>query len=242
MAQVSDPITIEQLLDNGVHFGHQKKRWNPKMKPFIFTRRGDIHIIDLAQTLTSMKTAFEFIQQIIEQNKTILFVGTKKQVRTIIKEQAIRCGMPYVNTRWLGGTFTNFETIKKSIQRLDRLEARKNTEEFEKLTKKEQTIINKQLEKLLVNLEGIRTLKTTPDAVFIIDTNRDYIAVDEANNKKISIVALVDTNSDPSKVTFPIPANDDAIKSLEFIVTKLADFILLVKQEKAKKVAPAPKE
>lgn len=227
------PITLQKLLEQGVHFGHQKKRWNPKMKPYIYTKRGDIHIIDLSQTLSCMKKAFEFVQTLIENNKTILFVGTKKQARQIIQEQAKRAGLPYVNARWLGGTFTNFDTIKKSIQRLNRLEERKNSADSAKLTKKEKSLLEKQLQKLLLNLAGIRELKKLPDAVFITDTNRDYIAVEEAVKTHIPIIAIVDTNSNPTHITYPIPANDDAIKSLSYIITSLADFITLLKQKKA---------
>jgi len=220
------PIGIKALLECGVHFGHQKKRWNPKMKKYIYMQRGGVHIIDLIQTLECMKKGFGFIADLVNQGKTVLFVGTKKQAREIIEREARRCGMPFVNARWLGGTFSNFSTIQKSIDRLDRLEKRKASEEYEKLTKKERVLLEKQLDKLLLNLQGLRALKRLPDVVFVVDTNRDYIAVDEAVRMGIPIVALVDSNSDPEKITYPIPSNDDAIKALNLIISALADCIL----------------
>jgi len=221
-----DPIGVKTLLECGVHFGHQKKRWNPKMKKYIYMQRGGVHIIDLIQTLECMKKAFSYVSELVAQGKKILFVGTKKQAREIIEREAKRCGMPFVNARWLGGTFSNFSTIQKSITRLEKLEARKASEGYEKLTKKEKVILDKTLEKLLLNLQGLRDLNKLPDAVFVIDTNRDYIAIREAQKMNVPIVALVDSNSDPENLTFPIPSNDDAIKALNLIVTALADCIL----------------
>ncbi len=218
-------VTMKELLEAGVHFGHQTKRWNPKMKPFIFAARKDIHIIDLQKTIVYFDKAYEFLEDLAAQGKTVLFVCTKKQGKEEIKEAAQSCNMPYVNEKWLGGLLTNFSTIQKSIAKLERLEEMEETGEIEAYTKKEQKILRKRREKLQRYLEGIRNMKTLPDALLIIDVKREELAVKEANKLGIPIVALVDTNCDPDPIDYVIPGNDDAIRSIKLIASRLAEAI-----------------
>ncbi len=214
-------INLSTLLDAGTHFGHQTRRWNPKMKPYIFGSRGDIYIIDLKQTLLGLDKAYTFISDLVRKGGSVLFVGTKKQAQEAVANAANRCGMPYVNSRWLGGMLTNFVTIRSRVGRMEELEAMEADGTMEVLPKKEQILRRKELIKLQNNLNGIRNTKRLPDAVFIIDTNRETIAVNEARRLNIPIVGTLDTNCDPDDVDYGIPGNDDAIRA----VTLLADFI-----------------
>ena len=219
-------VTMRQLLDSGVHFGHQTRRWNPKMKRFIFTERNGIYIIDLQQSLTYIDRAYEFVKQTVAHGGTILFVGTKKQAQEAIAEQATRVGMPYVNHRWLGGMLTNFSTVSKRVQRMKELEAI----DFEDVagsthTKKELLLLNRELEKLQGNLGGIRDMARTPSAVWIVDTKKEHLAVDEAQKLNIPVVAILDTNCDPDEVAYPIPGNDDAIRSVTLLTRIVADAV-----------------
>ncbi|MCD8316318.1 MAG: 30S ribosomal protein S2 [Eggerthellaceae bacterium] len=216
-----EKINLSTLLDAGVHFGHQTRRWNPKMKPYIFGSRGDIYILDLKQTLIGLDEAYTFVSQLAAKGGVILFVGTKKQAQEAVADAANRCGMPYVANRWLGGMLTNFATIRTRVNRMEELEAMNADGRMGLLPKKEQILLQKELAKLQANLNGIRNMKKVPDAVFIIDTNREEIAVHEAQRLKIPIVGTLDTNCDPDDVDYGIPANDDAIRA----VTLLADFI-----------------
>ena len=212
-------VTMKQLLEAGMHFGHQTRRWNPKMARYIFTERNGIYIIDLQKTLRMMKIAYDFLQELAAQGGKVLFVGTKKQAQDSVKEQAERCGMYYVNQRWLGGMLTNFQTIRKSIDRLLELERMEEEGIFDKLPKKEVVKLQREKEKLERNLGGIKTMEKLPDAVLIVDTRSERIAVAEANKLGIPIVAVVDTNCDPDLIDYPIPGNDDAIRSIRLFCT-----------------------
>jgi len=224
-------VTMKQLLEAGMHFGHQTRRWNPKMARYIFTERNGIYIIDLQKTLRMMKIAYDFLQELAAQGGKVLFVGTKKQAQDSVKEQAERCGMYYVNQRWLGGMLTNFQTIRRSIDRLLELERMEEEGTFEKLPKKEVVKLQREKEKLERNLGGIKTMEKLPDAVLIVDTRSERIAVAEANKLGIPIVAVVDTNCDPDLIDYPIPGNDDAIRSIRLFCTLMADAILEGKGE-----------
>jgi len=219
-------VTLKEMLEAGVHFGHQTKRWNPKMKPFIYKEQNSIYIIDLRKTLVQLKKACDFLTDLAAEGKTVLFVGTKRQAKESVKEDAERCGMFYVNERWLGGTLTNFKTIMKSIQRLDDLEAMEKDGRIEQLSKKERLHVEKQKKKLLKVLSGIRNMKKLPSCLVIIDTKKEAIAVKEARKLNIPIIGLVDTNCDPEEVDIPIPANDDAIRSVKLFTKTLADAII----------------
>ncbi len=219
-------VNIKTLLDAGTHFGHQTRRWNPKMKPYIFGSRGDIYIIDLKQTLFGLDAAYTAISRIAEKGGTVLFVGTKKQAQESIAEAANRCGMPYVNARWLGGMLTNFVTIRSRVQRMEELEAMETDGRMEALPKKEQILLRKELAKLQTNLNGIRNMKKVPDAVFIIDTNREQIAIHEARRLNIPVIGTLDTNCDPDDVDYGIPANDDAIRSVSLLADFIADAVI----------------
>jgi small subunit ribosomal protein S2 len=214
---------MKTLLESGVHFGHQTRRWNPKMRPFIFTERNGIHIIDLQQTVRRLEEAMEAAKDIAVRGGKLLFVGTKKQAQDAIREEASRAAMPYVNQRWLGGMLTNFQTIQARIRRLDELEQRKLAGEFERLPKKEVTHLEDQIGRLNKLLGGIRTLDRLPDAVFVVDPQREHIVVAEALRLEIPIFAMVDTNCDPTVVAFPIPSNDDAIRAIRLITSRIAD-------------------
>jgi small subunit ribosomal protein S2 len=219
-------LTMKELLEAGVHFGHQTKRWNPKMQKYIFGERNGIYIIDLQKTLKKFREAYAFVRDLAAGGGTVLFIGTKKQAQETVFEEAGRCAMFYVNQRWLGGTLTNFATIRKSIGRLKKLEEMKETGEFERVPKKEALELDREREKLEKALVGIKTMESLPSAVFIIDPRKEKIAVAEAQRLGIPIVAIVDTNCDPSGIDFPIPGNDDAIRAVRLITARVADAIL----------------
>lgn len=219
-------VTIKQLLEAGVHFGHQTKRWNPKMRPYIYGARNGIHIIDLQKSLPYFQAAYEKVSEIARNGGVILFIGTKKQANSIIVEESKRCGMPYVNERWLGGMLTNFATIKLSIMRLKELERLKESEEFSKFTKKEMLKMDKDILKLQRVLNGIRDMVRIPDAVFIVDIHHEIIAVQEAKRLEIPIIGVADTNADPSFVDSLIPGNDDAIRAIKLIMGVMADAVI----------------
>ncbi|PYQ20701.1 MAG: 30S ribosomal protein S2 [Acidobacteria bacterium] len=218
---------MKDLLEAGVHFGHQTKRWNPKMKDFIFGERNGIYIIDLQKTHRLLQDALQYVQDLAAQGRTILFIGTKRQAQEAIAEEAQRCGMPYVTERWLGGLLTNFVTVRKSLDRLKELELVAGTEaQKEKLTKKEIAKLEKERMKLEKNLIGIKGMKTVPDAVFVIDTRKEAIAVAEARKLKIPVVGVVDTNCDPDEVDVLIPGNDDALRAIRLFAGRVADAVL----------------
>lgn len=219
-------IVMKAFLESGVHFGHQTKRWNPKMKPYIFSARNGIHIIDLQKTVKYLKDAIKFVKQTIREGKKVLFVGTKKQAKDAIKEEAIRCGMPYVATRWVGGILTNFETIKTRVQRLKELEEMELTGEINKYPIKERMALLKQLKKLKENFDGLREMEELPAAIFIIDVKREENAVRESNRLGIPVIAIVDTNCDPDNIDFLIPGNDDAIRAVRLMCKIMADSII----------------
>src|SRR5215469_1084400 len=216
-------VSMKQLLEAGVHFGHQTRRWNPKMAPFIFMDRNGIHIIDLQQTVTRLNEAYKFIEQIAAEGGTILFVGTKKQAQEAVAEEATRCGMYYVNHRWLGGMLTNFQTIQLRIRYLRELETRRDRGDFDRLPKKEVQRLQDDIVRLERILGGIKDMRRLPNAIFIIDTRKERTAVLEARRLEIPIVALADTNSDPDEMDYPIPANDDAIRAVRLLCSKIAD-------------------
>ena len=217
---------MQELLEAGVHFGHQTKRWNPKMKEFIFGQRNGIYIIDLGKTAKLFRKAEEFVMRLAADSRTILFVGTKRQAQDLVLEEAQRCGMYFVNQRWLGGLLTNFTTIQRSIGRLRELEAMAEDGRYDTLSKKEVARLEKEKRKLHRNLDGIRNMSRLPDAVFVVDTRREKIAVDEARKLKIPIIGLVDTNCDPDDVDYIIPGNDDALRSIRLFVTRMADAVI----------------
>ena len=224
-------VSMKQLLEAGVHFGHQTRRWNPKMAPFIFMDRNGIHIIDLQQTVTRLNEAYKFVEQLAAQGGAILFVGTKKQAQEAVAEEARRCGMYYVNQRWLGGMLTNFQTIQLRIRYLRDLEARRDRGDFERLPKKEVQHLQDDITRLERTLGGIKDMRRLPNAVFIIDTRKERTAVLEARRLEIPIVALADTNSDPDEIDYPIPANDDAIRAVRLLSSKIADAVIEGRRE-----------
>ena len=223
-------ISMKHLLEAGVHFGHQTRRWNPKMAPYIFTERNGIYIIDLQKTVRKMDEAYMFVRNLAMEGKTILFVGTKKQAQESIEQEAKRCNMFYVNHRWLGGMLTNFRTIRTRVDRLNEIDKMENNGQFELLPKKEVIKLMHEREKLEANLGGIRTMKSLPGAIFIVDPKKENIAVMEARALGIPIVGIVDTNCDPDEVDYVIPGNDDAIRAVKLIAGKLADAVLEGKQ------------
>lgn len=223
-------VSMRALLETGVHFGHQTQRWHPKMKPFIFTERNGIHIIDLQQTITRLEMAYNAVRDCVAQGGTVLFVGTKRQAQSTIEEQAKRCGMPYVNQRWLGGTLTNWQTIRRRIEKLITLEEQRELGMFERFTKREALLLSRQIDEMNIRFGGIKQMTTLPDMLFIIDVHREKNAVVEANKLGIPIVAVVDTNCDPDPIDYIIPGNDDAIRAIKLIVTKMADAVLEGKQ------------
>ncbi|MEC2110466.1 30S ribosomal protein S2 [Bacillus stercoris] len=236
-------ISMKQLLEAGVHFGHQTRRWNPKMKRYIFTERNGIYIIDLQKTVKKVEEAYNFTKNLAAEGGKILFVGTKKQAQDSVKEEAQRSGMYYVNQRWLGGTLTNFETIQKRIKRLKDIEKMQENGTFDVLPKKEVVQLKKELERLEKFLGGIKDMKDLPDALFIIDPRKERIAVAEARKLNIPIIGIVDTNCDPDEIDVVIPANDDAIRAVKLLTSKMADAILEAKQgeegaEVAEETAP----
>ena len=223
-------ITMKQLLEAGVHFGHQTRRWNPKMEPYIFTERNGIYIIDLQKTVKMIEIAYEFVRDLVADGKHILFVGTKKQAQETVKEEAERCGMFYVNQRWLGGTLTNYQTIKQRIKRLKELEEMEEKGVFAVLPKKEVAGLVAEREKLQKFLGGIKDMPGLPGALFVVDPRKEHIAVAEACRLEIPIVAIVDTNCDPDKIDYIIPGNDDAIRAVKLIAYKMAEAVLEAKQ------------
>ena len=219
-------VTMKQLLESGVHFGHQTRRWNPKMKRFIFTERNGIYIIDLQQSLSYIDRAYEFIKETVAHGGSVLFVGTKKQAQEAVREQATRVGMPYVTERWLGGMLTNFQTVHKRLQRLKELEELDfDVTGSSGLTKKELLMRKREMEKLQRSLGGVRDMARVPSAVWIVDTKKEHLAVDEARKLNIPIVAVLDTNCDPDEVTYPIPGNDDAIRAVTLLTRVVADAV-----------------
>jgi small subunit ribosomal protein S2 len=231
------PLAMKDLLEAGVHFGHQTKRWNPKMKPYIFGERSGIYILDLGKTVKMFKSAEQFVRQLAAEGKTVLFVGTKRQAQDVIAEEAARSGMYYVNERWLGGLLTNFTTIQRSIARLRDLEAMATDGRYEFMPKKEIARAEKEKRKLLKNLEGIRNMSRLPDALFVVDTRKEKIAVDEARKLKIPVIGIVDTNCDPDEVDFAIPGNDDALRSIRLFAARMADVILDGRGERESAIA-----
>jgi small subunit ribosomal protein S2 len=223
---MSEQITMKALLETGVHFGHRVRKWNPKMKDYIFTERNDIHILDLHQTLRALRHTYELVAETVADGGTLMFVGTKRQAQEIISREAVRCGMPYVNERWLGGTLTNWRTIRQRIDHLKNLEGRRDRGEFELLTKKEALVLSREIEKLNIRLGGIREMKGLPNLVFIVDVRREHTAVHEANILNIPIIAMVDTNCDPDLIDYVIPSNDDAIRAIKLITGVMADAVL----------------
>jgi small subunit ribosomal protein S2 len=237
-----DPITVKQLLEAGAHFGHQTSRWHPKMKRYIFTQRNGIHIIDLEQSVAMLTKATTFVRDLVAGGKNIMFVGTKKQAQDSIREEAKRCGMPFVNLRWLGGMLTNFATIQSRIDYLVREEDRKSRGEFEGLPKKERRKIEEEIERLNRQMSGFKEVTALPGALFIVDITVEKIAVSEARKMGIPIVAIADTNCDPDLIDYPIPANDDAIKAIKLMCSRVADAVIEGKAaiESGKQIATGP--
>ena len=229
-------VTMKNLLESGVHFGHQVKRWDPRMKKYIFAERNGIHIIDLQKTIAAIKESYEAVRKITASGKSVLFVGIKKQAQQAIQKEAERCGMFYINNRWLGGMLTNFSTIKKSLQRLKKIEKMEVDGTFESLTKKEVSVLLKEKEKLEKNLGGIKEMKELPGAVFIIDTHKEQIAVAEARRMKIPIIAVVDTNCNPENIDYPIPGNDDAIRAISLFTSIIANAVIESDNENGLKI------
>ena len=218
-------VSLAQMMESGVHFGHQTRRWNPKMSPYIYTSRNGVHIIDLVQTAQLMDEAYNYVRQASEQGKKFLFVGTKRQAAGIVAQEALRCGSHFVNQRWLGGMLTNWSTIKTRVDRLKELERREESGALDLLPKKEASVLRREMAKLQKYLGGIKSLRKVPDVVIIVDQRREYNAVQECQKLGVEIVSMLDTNCDPDLVDIPIPANDDAIRSIKLIVGKLADAI-----------------
>jgi small subunit ribosomal protein S2 len=237
-------ISIKQLLEAGVHFGHQTRKWNPKMKPYIFAARNDIHIIDLQLTVQRIEEAYNFVVEQAKAGKSILFVGTKKQAQGAIKEEADRCGMYYVNNRWLGGCLTNFKTMRSRVERLEALEKMEQNGEFDLLPKKEVTLLKKEMDKLQANLGGIKGMKSLPGVMFVVDPHNEDIAVAEARKLNIPIVAITDTNCDPDQIDYVIPGNDDAIRAIKLISSVIANAVIEANQgeEALLNLAPAAEE
>ena len=223
-------IGMKQLLEAGVHFGHQTRRWNPKMAPYIYTERNGIHIIDLQKTVKLVDDAYNAISQIVSNGGTVLFVGTKKQAQDAIKAEALRCGEFYVNERWLGGMLTNFKTIRSRIQRLKDIEKMAEDGTFDVLPKKEVTLLKKEWAKLEANLDGIKDMKKIPDAIFVVDPKKEKICIQEAHSLGITLIGIADTNADPEELDYIIPGNDDAIRTIKLIVSKMADAVIEAKQ------------
>ena len=219
-------ISMKALLESGVHFGHRTNKWDPRMKPYIFTERNGIHIIDLQQTSKLLSQAYNVIRDTVANGGTILFVGTKRQAQETVAEEATRCGMPYVTERWMGGMLTNWSTIHARIQELERLEKMRDNNELERLTKKEGLLIGREITRLQTRLSGTRTMKRRPDLLFIVDVGREEAAVHEANLLNIPIIALVDTNCNPQNIDYVVPSNDDAIRAIKLLVGKIAEAVL----------------
>ncbi len=241
-------VSMRQMLEAGVHFGHQTRRWNPHMRPFIFTERHGIHILDLAKTVPALDVALQQVRAVSSSGQQVLFVGTKKQARETLRQEADRCGMPYINTRWLGGTLSNWSTITRRIAYFKELEARALIGDDARLTKKERLLLAKEFERMQRSFGGLRGMERLPGMLFIVDPTVEAIAVQEARSMKMPIVAMCDTDADPDKVDFPIPANDDAIRSIQLIAARVADAVLEglaygeVEQEAAREAVSAPTE
>ena len=248
-------LTMKQLLEAGVHFGHQTRRWDPRMKPYIFTARNGIYIIDLQKTLQMFEIAYNFVRDQVAEGAKVLFVGTKKQAKETIETEATRCGMFYVSHRWLGGTLTNFSTIRRSVEKLKELETMRDGGFFQNLTKKEAIKLNRKIEKLERNLKGIKDMEELPDILWVVDPRKEYIAVREARKVGIPIVAIVDTNCNPEDIDYVIPGNDDAIRAVKLLTSKIADAVIegqhlymekvgleMAVQEEAKEEAGTPEE
>ena len=231
-------ISMKQFLEAGVHFGHQTRKWNPKMKPYIFTSRNDIHIINLEETTLLVDKAYAFIRDIAASGKSVLFVGTKKQAQEAVKEEAERCGQYYVNSRWLGGCLTNFKTIRKRIDRLNKLWQMEKVGEFDLLPKKEVALLKAERTKLETNLGGIKEMRELPGVIFVVDPSKEHICVKEALNLNIPIVGLVDTNCDPTGIDYVIPGNDDAIRSVKLIASAMADAVIEAREGVSAVVKP----
>lgn len=219
-------VSLRELLEAGAHFGHQKSRWHPAMKPYIFGLRGGVYIIDLQKTVVLFNEAVDFLRNLAAEGKTVLFVGTKRQAQEIISREALRCEMHYIHQRWLGGLLTNWQTVKRSVEKMRSLDNLETDQRFAHLTKKERLSLAKDRSRLAKTLEGIKDLQRRPDALFIVDTGREHIAISEANKLGIPVIGLVDTNADPTVIDFPIPANDDAIRSIELFAQRAADAII----------------
>jgi small subunit ribosomal protein S2 len=237
-------ISMKALLESGVHFGHRTNKWDPRMKPYIFTERNGIHIIDLQQTVKLLNQAYNVIRDAVSSGGTILFVGTKRQAQETVAEEAVRCGMPHVTERWMGGMLTNWTTMFQRIQELERLEKVRDSEEINRLTKKEGLLIEREITRLSTRLSGSRIMKRRPDMLFVVDVCREESAVHEANLLNIPIVALVDTNCNPQNIDYVIPSNDDAIRAIKLLVAKIADAVLegkaMRKEEEPEEAAAAP--
>lgn len=223
---MSTVISMKALLESGVHFGHRTNKWDPHMRPYIFTERNGIHIIDLQQTVKALNTAYNLVRDTVSNGGFILFVGTKRQAQETVKEEAERCGMPYVTERWLGGMLTNWSTMAARIGELDRIEKMHETGEINRLTKKEILLIDREVKRLLIRLSGVRKMKRVPDLLFVIDISREETAIHEANLTGVPVIAMVDTNCDPKGVDYVIPSNDDAIRAIKLMVAKIADAVI----------------
>ena len=224
-------VSMKSLLEAGVHFGHQTKRWDPRMKKYIFTQRNGIHIVDLQKTVLCLKDAYMAAKNLIIEKKSILFVGTKKQAQEVVKREAERCGMYYVNHRWLGGMLTNFSTIKRSLHQLKKLEKMEIDGSFDSMTKKEVSLVQKQKERLEKSMGGIKEMKDLPGAIFVIDTRKEHIAIAEANRLGIPVIAILDTNCNPDGVQYPIPGNDDAIRAIQLFAQTISSAVLDAENE-----------
>ncbi|MBO5458339.1 MAG: 30S ribosomal protein S2 [Clostridia bacterium] len=231
-------ITMKQLLEAGVHFGHQTRKWNPKMKKYIFAARNDIHIIDLQITANLIEEAYAFVCESVKAGKSVLFVGTKKQAQDAIKEEAERCGQYYVNSRWLGGCLTNFKTMRSRVEYLEKLEAMEANGDFDNLPKKEVILLKKEMEKLQTNLNGIKNMKSMPGVMFVVDPHNEDIAIKEARKLGIKIVAITDTNCDPDEIDYVIPGNDDAIRAIKLISSVIANAVIEANQGEEALVVP----
>lgn len=219
-------VSMKALLETGVHFGHRTTKWNPKMKPYIFTERNGIHIIDLQQTLVNLNEYYDLLRDKVSQGGTVLFVGTKRQAQEAVAREAERCGMAYINNRWLGGTLTNWKTIRDRIDTLKKLEKRRDNGDFDRLSKKEALILTRKIEKLQGRLGGIRNMRRLPDIILIVDCKREATAIKEANSLNIPVMAVADTNSNPDEIDFIIPGNDDAVRAIKLLVSALADAVI----------------
>jgi small subunit ribosomal protein S2 len=221
-----DEVSLEELLEAGCHFGHQSRRWNPKMKPYLYAKKEGVHIFDLEKTAAGLKQAMSFVRDLATQGKKVVFVGSKRQASAVIKEEAQKAGMPYVNLRWLGGTITNWEQIKTRIDRLKELEEKKQKGEFKNYTKKENVLIDREIDRLNRFVGGLRSLTGLPEAIFVVDVKKEVAAVREARQKNIPVIAVADSNADPDQIDYVIPANDDAVRSIQLIVAKIARAVI----------------